>query len=148
MMLIPVVLLACDSFLVLSAIQLNDRTCKEAARIASNGDPRKAPDRAEEVLAWDMPNPGGPYAIRLVQASTNVKRSQVEDLFPYGGQVNGVVDVTTEVSVRPFCLSWILGKTKSLYFQSKEELPVTYVVPNQAEAPPPNPDLFSKACSL
>jgi hypothetical protein len=145
MLLVPIILLAVDSFLVLSAIQLNDRTCKEAARVASSGDPRLAADRAEEVISWQMPNPGGPYSIRLVQATSSVKRSQIEELFPYGGQVAGVVDVTTEVAVKPFFASWIPGSKDLLCFQSNQEVPITYVVPNVAETSRESKLIFSRS---
>lgn len=130
--LIPVILLGFDAFLIIYAIQVNESACKEAARFASNGEPGLAYVRAQRTLESRQRNNGSLCVSQLVAVEANVNSSQLESLAPYGGQVKGVVDVTTDTEVKPLVVAWFLGK-RSLSFQCTQELPVTYVMPNVME---------------
>jgi hypothetical protein len=99
-------------------------------RLASSGDPELALIRAQQSIEATMRNNHAPCYSQLVSAETSVKQSQIEALLPYGGQVAGVVDITTDVEVTPLVLGWCLGNKRQLSFRSRQELPITYVVPN------------------
>jgi hypothetical protein len=127
---VPIILLFIDSFLILHAVQLNDSTCREAARLASNGDPRLALVRAQRVV--DGRNNQGPFSLQLVAAGTTVTRSQLEGLAQYGGEVSGTVNVTTEIDVKPLLIShFVPGQV--LRFYANAEIPSTYVLPSAWE---------------
>ncbi len=128
--LIPIVLLGRDAFLMIYAIQLNDSTCKEAARLASSGDPELAYARAQRSLESKKGSNPWSCVPQLVAAQASVKKSQLEELSPYGGSVIGVVDVTTDTEVTPLVIGWFLGNKRRLSFQCTQELPITYVLPN------------------
>ena len=127
---IPILLLAIDSFLILSAMQLNDATCKEAARQASIGDPRWALARAQQIVDGTLNSGESRFSLHLVAAKTTVEKSQLEALSPYGGNAPGLINVTTEVEVKPLVLHWFLGEQARLRFQTTSEIPSTYVFPN------------------
>jgi len=128
----PFLFLLIDVFMIVSAIQLNNAVCAEAARLSSIGDPRLAVRRAQQIVSATVPHCPSPFALRLVNAGSTVDESCIEALLPYGGQVKGNVSVTTEVSVKPLILSWFLGRTQ-LRVLSKQEFPSTYVLPNCLE---------------
>lgn len=130
---IPVALLGIDSFLILYGMQLNEAICREAARSASSGDPRVALLRACQVVSKASARGQGTFILTLVGAATSVRKSQLDALAPYGGQVSGVVDITTAVDVKPVVLSLFLGKQKCLRIEATEEVPCTYVLPNVLE---------------
>jgi len=130
---IPVTLIIIDFFLIICAIHLNDTECKEAARLASNGDPRLTFARADRGVSPISMNDRCPLSLRLVAARTTITQSQLEALEPYGGQVSGAVDVTTEASVRPLILHLFLGGKTILSFRAHQEIPSTYVMPNVLE---------------
>jgi hypothetical protein len=130
---IPVALMILDFFLIICAIQLNDSQCKEAARLASSGDPRWTFARAVQGVAGNATDDHCPLSLRLVGARTTITASQLEALKPYGGLASGAVDVATEVSVRPLILHWFLGGEKLLRFRTHQEVPSTYVMPNVLE---------------
>jgi hypothetical protein len=128
---IPIALLGMDSLLILYGLQLNHDTCREAARSASSGDPRLALIRASQVVA--RARAGAHVCVTLEQVNTSVSKEQLESMAPYGGEVNGLVDITTTVQVKPFILGWFMGRELCLHMDSSQEVPITYVLPNQLE---------------
>jgi len=127
---IPILGLGIDSFLILAGMQFNESTCREAARSASVGDPRLALLRAAQVVSRASEEGSGTFTLSLVNAQTTVRKSQLQALTPCGGQVTGVINVTTAIRVKPLLLGWFLGKQKRAYLETTEEMPVTYVMPN------------------
>jgi hypothetical protein len=134
MVFIPVALLLADCFLIVCGLQVNETVCREAARLASAGDPTYAVARARQIVSSELIYNHSPFTVQLVEAETTVNKSQLEALRPYGGLVSGAVTVSTEVAVKPLILSWFLGGgAKLLHFQTKQEFPCTYVMPNASE---------------
>jgi len=132
--LIPVGFLFIDAIMIACAVQVNDRTCSEAARLASAGDPALTFARAQQIVAQTVIEKHSPYALRLIAAETTVKDSQLAALSPYGGQVSGTVKVTTEIAIKPLVLSWLTGsRLDQLRFQTNQSFPCTYMVPNVLE---------------
>lgn len=130
---IPIAVLSIDAFYVLYAIQLNNTTCREAARVASNGDPRLVLARAQQIVDGALKSNDGPISLELVEAGTTVKKTDLDELLPYGGQVSGVVEVATEVTIKPLVFAWLKPGQSTLRLVTRQENPITYVVPNLAE---------------
>ncbi len=130
----PIILLSIDSFLIVYAMQVNNGICKEAARLAASGDPRWALARAQQIVDGAMTDSHTQFSLRLLAAGTTVKQGQLEALAPYGGHVPGLINVTTEVEVRPLTLRWFLGGQTGLRFQATSEVPSTYVFPSVWES--------------
>jgi len=130
---IPIVMLSIDSFLILYGMQLNQAICRDAARAAAGGDPRLVLARASQIVSQASANGQGTFSLSLVAAGTTITRSQLEAVRPYGGQISGVVDVTTAVEVKPILLGWFLGGQKCLHITATEKVPSTYSLPNVLE---------------
>jgi len=129
---IPIALLGMDSFLILYGLQINHDTCREAARSASSGDPRLAFIRASQVVA--RTRFGGAHVhVTLEKMKTSISKEQLESMAPFGGEVSGLVDITTTVHVKPLILGWFMGKELCVHMDSSQEVPITYVLPNQLE---------------
>jgi len=126
-------MLSIDSFLILYGMQLHQAICRDAARSASSGDPRLVMARASQIVSQAPANSQGTFSLSLVAAGTTITRSQLEALKPYGGQISGVVDVTTAVEVKPLLLGWFLGGQTRLHMTATEEVPSTYSLPNVLE---------------
>jgi hypothetical protein len=131
---VPVMLLLIDSFLIVSATELNDGACKEAARLASSGDPRLAEARAYQIVSQRLTSDQQTYSLHLVAATTSITDSEMNALLPYGGSLSGTVDVTTEIEVKPFILCWFLGGPRFLHLRANQVVPITYVIPNACQS--------------
>src|SRR5277367_5236312 len=81
---VPVMMLFIDSFLIVYAIQLNDLTCFEAARLASNGEPRLSLVRASQLVNDRCARGHSPFSLELVSAGTSITKSQIDAMKPYG----------------------------------------------------------------
>ena len=129
-LIIPVVMLFIDSFLILSAMQINDLACAEAARLASTGDPRLVEARAYQIISQTVAPGQGTYSLRLLTATTTVQESQMQALLPFGGPISGTVSVSTEIEVNPFILGWFVGGQMPIHFRAQQIVPTTYVMPS------------------
>lgn len=133
-LLVPLVLLLFDLCIVVLAVQINDSTCREAARVASTGDPTNANTRATAVVA--RANKQGSSMLSnftLVSCNSSVTAADIAALQPYGGPVTGTVSVVTRVDVKPFIVKYAYGGGAPLQFQSSQTFPFTFVVPNTAK---------------
>jgi len=144
---IPITLLGMDSFLILYGLQLNADTCREAARTASSGDPRLAFIRASQIVSKVSKQSPETFSLTLEAIDTNVSKSQLEALSPYGGEVTGVVDITTAVDVKPLILGWFFGKEMRVHMEATQVVPSTYVLPNVLERASQPQDLTTVAVS-
>ncbi len=129
-MITPFVLLFADSSLLLYAKHLNDTTCDEAARIGSTGDPKLVFARALQIVTESQSTTPPSVYLRLVRAQSTITQSAIDALQPYGGQVRGTVEVTTEVAVTPSFIRCFLGKDSRLLFKADQQYPSTYSVPS------------------
>ena len=51
LVLVPIILIFFDLAVIVIGVQVNDQTCKQAARAASSGDPVSANQRAQAIVA-------------------------------------------------------------------------------------------------
>lgn len=131
--LIPIVLVLFDLTVIVIAVQVNDSTCRDAARLAASGDPTQAQIRAGAAVARANSNTGGMLSkFRLVSVVSTVTAAQIQALQPYGGSLKGTIRVVTEATVTPFIVQWAYSGGAPLKFRSQQTFPFTYVVPNQA----------------
>lgn len=134
--LIPLVLVLFDLAVIVIGVQVNDQTCRQAARAAASGDPGSAQQRAQAVVA--RANQQGSsmlsnytLTLPLTFNPANVA-TQAANLVPYGGTVSGTVTVETTVDIRPFLVPYVYSGGAPLTFRSSQTFPFTYVVPNTA----------------
>jgi len=133
MVLVPIVLVLFDLTVIVLGVQLNDSTCREAARVASLGDPTTCSIRAQAVI--NRANTSGSSMLSnfvLVQCASTVTAADITAMQPYGGPISGTVSVITEVDIRPFVVHIVYQGTSPLKFRSAQTYPFTYVVPNTA----------------
>ncbi len=137
--LIPIVLVVFDLAVIVIGVQINDSTCREAARVAASGAPKDQASRAKAVVARANARSAGMLSnFKLITDPpiSTVTQAQADALNPYGGALNGNVTVQTEVEVRPFVVQAAYNGQSPLKFRSQQSFPITYVVPNSA-APTP-----------
>jgi len=154
--LVPIVLLVFDLAVIVMAVQINDSTCREAARVAASGNlgdlgpPKNLPlsgsdiyKRAEAVVKRANTQSAGILSnFRLLSVTTSPAESSIaatiNALGTTGGPVTGTVTVITTVEVRPFLVKYAYSGGAPLVFQSGQSFPFTFVVPNMSKlAPPP-----------
>jgi len=131
--LIPLILVLFDLSVIVLGVQLNDATCREAARVAALGDPTSCTTRAQAVI--NRSNNQGSSMLsnfQLITCSSTVSAADIAAMQPYGGPVSGTVSVTTKVDIRPFVVHLVYTGSSPLHFQSVQTYPFTYTVPNQA----------------
>jgi len=131
--LIPLILVLFDLSVIVLGVQLNDATCREAARVAALGDPTSCTTRAQAVI--NRANNQGSSMLsnfQLISCNSTVSAADIAALQPYGGPVSGEVKVTTKVDIRPFVVHLVYTGSSPLHFQSVQTYPFTYTVPNQA----------------
>lgn len=138
--LIPIVLVVFDLAVIVIGVQINDSTCREAARVAASGNPNDATARAKAVVARANQRAAGMLSnftlIEPVTLSPANLLTQMAQLQPYGGPVSGQVTVQTEVDVKPFVVQYAYSGQSPLKFRSQQTFPFTFVVPNTATAGP------------
>lgn len=136
--LIPIVLLFFDFGVIAMAVQINDSTCREAARQAAYGQPTNIGDleaRANAVISRANSSSAGILSkFRLISPiatlpSQSDLQKQLDALRGYGGPVTGTVTVQCEVDVRPFVVRYAYDGGKPLIFRAQHSFPFTYVVP-------------------
>lgn len=125
--LIPVILLLFDLSTIAIAVQMNDSTCREAARAAASAAPAQAPARAQAIASAAQQRSFGSMASNFrVVAVTSTAPTLTSQ---YRGPVSGTVTVQTEVDVRPFLVQWAYESRGPLQFRSLQSYPITYVIP-------------------
>ncbi|CAN5483879.1 hypothetical protein BH10CYA1_BH10CYA1_23450 [soil metagenome] len=133
--LIPIILVVFDLAVIVIGVQINDSTCREAARVAASGSPQDQANRAKAVIARANQRSAGMLSnFRLVTDPpiSTVTQAQATALAPYGGALNGTVTVQTEVDIKPFVVQAAYSGKSPLTFRSQQSFPITYVVPNSA----------------
>ncbi|HEY9777341.1 MAG TPA: TadE family protein [Planktothrix sp.] len=139
MALVPIVLVVFDLAIIVIGVQINDSTCREAARVAASGNPTDANARATAVVARANQRSQSMlsnFTLVKVDATTQAPwpsmNAQLASLQTYGGPVQGTVTVQTEVDIKPFIVEYAYNGKSPLKFVSQQTFPFTYVVPNSA----------------
>jgi len=136
--LIPIVLVIFDLAVIVIAVQINDSTCREAARVAASGKPSDQQSRAQAVVNRANAKTAGMLSnFQLIGTPTStVTQATADALAPYGGSLNGTVTVVTQVDVKPFVVQVVYNGSGPLQFRSQQTFPITYVVPNTSVGVP------------
>ena len=137
MLLVPIILVLFDLSVIVLGVQLNDATCREAARVAALGDPSNCSTRAQAVIT--RANHQGSTMLsnfQLINCNSSVTSTDIKNMQPFGGPVSGTVSVTTRVDIRPFVVHLVYTGSSPLHFQSVQTYPFTYTVPNTSQIAP------------
>jgi len=130
---IPVFLLLVDCAILIMGLQINDKTCREAARVAASGLPASAELRAQNIVSKADEEKMSMIAdLRLVSVVNTLSPVNIKVVQLDGGTISGTVTVTTAAEFRPFFGQWLLTGQKCLTFQSTQSFPYTSVMPNPA----------------
>lgn len=136
--LVPIILVLFDLAVIVLGVQLNDATCREAARVAALGDPTTCSARALAVINRANNQSSALLSnFQLKNCTSTVTAAQIAAMQPFGGPVSGTVSVTTEVDIRPFVVYLVYTGSSPLHFQSVQTYPFTYTVPNSAPTTAP-----------
>ena len=127
---IPIILVLFDLSVIVLGVQVNDATCREAARVASIGDPTTCSTRAQAVVTRAN-NQGSSLLsnFQLISCTSSGSAATITAMVTFGGPVSGTVAVITQVSITPFVVQIVTG-TSPMQFQSQQTYPFTYTVPN------------------
>lgn len=139
LVLVPIILIFFDLAVIVIGVQVNDQTCKQAARAASSGDPVSANQRAQSIVARANQQGSSMLSNFILSSVTFNPASLLTDraaLDPYGGTVSGTVTVNTTVDIRPFLVPYVYSGGAPLTFRSSQTYPFTFVVPNTAPVIP------------
>lgn len=129
--LIPIMLTIFDLAVIVIAVQMNDSTCREAARVAASGSPSDIQQRANAIISRANARAAGMMSnFVLVSCTTTASANYLNTIGQFGGPVNGTVTVQTEVDVKPFIVQWAYNGVSPLKFRSQQTFPFTYVMPN------------------
>ncbi len=135
MVLIPIALVIFDLCVIVICVQMNDSTCREAARVAAMGSPLDAQTRAQTMVDQANNHCIAASNFTLVSVVSTVTPADIATLANAGGgPVKGNVTVATEVSVRPVVVQWVYSGKGPLVFRSQQSFPFTYVVPSTIPA--------------
>ncbi|MDX2107608.1 MAG: hypothetical protein SFY67_14500 [Candidatus Melainabacteria bacterium] len=135
LVLVPIILIFFDLAVIVIGVQVNDQTCKQAARAASSGDPVSANQRAQAIVARANQQGSSMLSNFTLTGTTFNPATLIADrnaLNPYGGTVSGTVTVSTTVDIRPFLVPYVYSGGAPLTFRSAQTYPFTFVVPNTA----------------
>ncbi len=136
MALIPIVLVVFDLAVIVIGVQMNDSTCREAARVAASGNPADATDRAKAVIARANMRTSGMLNNFQLKNVTSTVTSDLKQLALYGGPVQGTISIETQVDIKPFVVQFAYNGKSPLQFRSRQSFPYTYVFPNNTTAIP------------
>jgi len=132
---IPVFLFAFECAKLIIAMQINDNTCREAARVAASGAPASAERRAESVISRANEEKASMISdLRLVSVANTASPADIKNVQRNGGTVSGTVTVTTAAAITTFLARWLTPGGQFLTFQSRQSFPYTYVLPSPAPA--------------
>lgn len=135
LVLVPIILIFFDLAVIVIGVQVNDQTCKQAARAASSGDPISANQRAQAIVARANQQGSSMLSNFTLTGTTFNPTTLIADrnaLNPYGGTISGTVTVSTTVDIRPFLVPYVYSGGAPLTFRSAQTYPFTFVVPNTA----------------
>lgn len=135
LVLVPIILIFFDLAVIVIGVQVNDQTCKQAARAASSGDPVSANQRAQAIVARANQQGSSMLSNFTLTGTTFNPTTLIADrnaLNPYGGTISGTVTVSTTVDIRPFLVPYVYSGGAPLTFRSAQTYPFTFVVPNTA----------------
>ncbi len=130
LVLIPISLVLFDLAVIVIAVQINDSTCREAARVAASGNPLDAQTRAMAIIDRANLKQSMASNFSLVSVNSTISAQDIQAVGVYGGPLEGTVTVETDVQVKPFVVQYIYNGQNPLHFRSKQSFPFTYVVPN------------------
>lgn len=126
-LIVPVVLLLIDLAALVLGVTSNDNLCREAARVASAGDPDQANQRAQQVVAQANATKGGIIAQYVLdRAQANVIGTRPDGTT--GGVVQGNVEVETTVVVAPPFLLNAVNNRQAFQFKTHQAFPITFYV--------------------
>ena len=138
--LIPICLVLFDLAVIVLGVQLNDATCRDAARAAASGDPSNATARATAIVSRANARSHGQIVANFAMvggANVNIvsqptpHQEQTTGLWVNpGGPITGTATVTTKCEVRPFVVYMVYTGQTPLIFQSRQTFPISYVVPS------------------
>jgi len=132
MALIPIVLVVFDLAVIIIGVQINDSTCREAARVAASGNPADANERAAAVVARQNLKTSGMLSNFQLKTVNSVVTSDLVQLQKYGGPVQGTITIETEVDIKPFVVQYAYNGQSPLKFRARQGFPYTFVFPNTA----------------
>jgi hypothetical protein len=126
MIALPILLLIIEGVDIACGFQFNEQTCREAARVAANGDPAFAAERAKLIVArsndeksWMVENE------RLVSVTNLGNPMNVQPSL--GSTPFATVEVVTAVDIKTNFIFLIMPGQKFLTLTSKQSFPYTYV---------------------
>ena len=123
--LIPVIMVLVDLAIMIIAIQVNDATCRDAARAASARSPSDSDKTVDAII--QRVYKGGGYITGPTKINVN-KLNVVAPPAGVGGPYQGNIEVETQINVRlPATIPGVLPTTAK--FNSKQNFPYTYVEP-------------------
>lgn len=129
--LVPLVLFCIDASTVYMGQSMNSSICRDAARAAANGPPSSlsatySPQKRAELVVRKMQKAEG--AIRMnpqVVCTEHVSRLPT---MPFGGMVEGTVDVKTSVDVYPPFIIKYCVPNGAVKLSASQTFPFTYVM--------------------
>ncbi len=129
MSLILILVLDCTKLVIGS--QINDNTCRKAARVAAAGDPVTAKSRAESIVYKARNESSGLLSnLRLVSVVNTINGSSDSTTIQLnGGNITGTVIVTTAADVAPFYRNFLPPSQRLLTVTSQQSFPYTYIPP-------------------
>ncbi|HEY9681860.1 MAG TPA: hypothetical protein V6C86_09795 [Oculatellaceae cyanobacterium] len=135
--LIPIMLVIFDLAVILIAVQMNDSTCREAARVAAAGSPTDIQTRAGAIISRANTRAKGMMQnIQMISCTSTTPSNYLSNISQFGGPIYGTVTVQTEVDVYPFIVQWAYAGKSPMKFRSQQSFPFTYVVPNTTGTAP------------
>ena len=141
--LIPIMLVIFDLAVIVIAVQMNDSTCREAARVAASGSPSDVQQRALAIVSRANVRASAMMSnFTLVSYSNTAPTNYMSTIGQFGGPINGTVTIQTQVDVKPFIVQWAYAGVSPLKFRSQQTFPFTYVMPNTTgttTTPPTSP---------
>ena len=128
---LPVLLFFCDMTLLAIGLQINEKTCLDAARTAASGAPESAELRAASVVERMNSEKAEIITnIRLVDVLNDIDPKSLKFVKQYGGTVPGRVNITTCIDVKPIFFRCLAPNGQYFTLQAKESFPYTYVIPS------------------
>lgn len=126
-----ILILVTDCAKVFIASQINDNTCRKAARVAATGDPASAKPRAESIVLKARQESSGMLAdLRLVSVVNTINgNSDGTTIQLNGGNVTGTVVVKTAADIDLFFRSFLPAGRRVLTVTSQQSFPYTYILP-------------------
>lgn len=123
---VPIVLLLVDLGSLVIGVTSGDNVCREAARLASIGDPSQVQQRAQQVINEANASKGG----IIVNYTLNQAAAQNVQIPPAasGGVVQGNVSVDSSITVAPPFILKAMAGNGSFVFSSHQSFPITFTI--------------------